>query len=56
MSCLDTVDRGVWPDKQRRKFAAVDADIRAAVEVSHLRGLPADARTSVLRRALLARG
>jgi CRP/FNR family transcriptional regulator, cyclic AMP receptor protein len=37
------VDHGVWPDKRRRKFAAVDADIRAAVEASHLRALPPDA-------------
>lgn len=37
------IDRGVWSDKRRRKFAAVDADIRAAVKASHFRGLPRDA-------------
>jgi CRP-like cAMP-binding protein len=41
--CGTPVDRGVWLDKRRRKFAAVDADIRAAVEASHLRALPPDA-------------
>jgi len=55
MSCPDAVDRGVWSDKQRRKFAAVDADIRAAVEVSHLRELPADALNELLAGSVRTR-